>query len=204
MRKPTLAVCVAILLVGCGTPDQEQGVDPPAVDPQRALTLTVEPPAQPVPLQGAILLEVWLTNFSDQSLVICRRLDCSGHLPWPTYKVRLFDATGQELAHHSYRFCGTRSPVRKEDFFRLQPGERVNVFPFLQLDMSRVTYATEYPDLEPDVPYTLAVTYRMVDAGNGNGTAQDSINADAAPLLREALRCEITSAPVPMRFASRP
>jgi hypothetical protein len=44
----------------------------------------------------------------------------------------------------------------------------------------------------------------MADAGKGDGTAHDSVQVEAAHLLREALRCEITSAPVQMRFANGP
>src|SRR5262249_46904086 len=161
----------------------------PKVDPQKALTLTVEPLAQPVSLHRNPSLKVWLENRCDQSLVICRRLDGSGHLPWPTYEVHLFDATGKELKHDSYRYeCKTRHPLRKVDFFRLQPGEKVDVFSFLELANSSATYATEYRTLRRDVPYTLAVTYRM-DQGVGHlRMPDDEIQGGAAPLLREALR----------------
>jgi hypothetical protein len=213
--KGRLTFCLALLLAGCGmaardegdappAADRNAGVEPPNVDPHKALKLTAEPPVQPVSLRGPIRLNVWLENACDQSLVICRRLDGSGHIPWPTYELHVFDAAGQEVRHTSYRTCKTRHPLKKHDFIRLGPGERVDVFAFLELSLSGPTYASEYPALKPEVPYTLTVTYHMADWQRGWGTEQDEITMEAAPLFREAVRCEITSPPVPVRFSDGP
>jgi hypothetical protein len=213
MKTFLLAFCVAILFAGCGRNKQDEGVDPvnvrdegvdpPNVVPHEALKLTVEPPAQPIPLRGPIDLKVWLENTCGQPLVICTRLDGSSFIQRPTYEVHLTTATGEQIHHKSYRWCGTRFTLKKTDFLRLRPGEKVDASPFLELmNIWKVTYASEYPTLKPGVLYTLTVTYRMADAKGGwTDEVDDEISAEAAPFFREALRCDITSAPVPVRFS---
>lgn len=198
--KSFRAIAVTLLLSGCGL--KNEGVDPPHIDPQKALKLTVEAPPSPMSLTGPIKLKVWLENTCGQSLVICRRLDGSTHIPWRTYEPHLTDADGKKIEHKSYRVCGTLHPLKPDDFFRLAPGERIDVFGFMYLAEPYVSYASEYPSLKPDVPYTLTVTYEMAHLNMKGWKCPDEISNEVAPTYREAFPCKIVSAPVSIRFSA--
>jgi hypothetical protein len=195
-----IAFFLAVLTVGCGKGAKDEGVDPPNVDPEKAPKLTVEAPNQPLPMRGPIHLRVWLENRCEQSLVICTVPVYTGFIQPPTLEIHLTDATGCKLAHMFWLdTCGTHNPLREDRFRRLEPGEKLNVFPFMGLERSRATFASEYPALKPGVPYTLTVTYRMADSNDKR--EGDRIEPKAVPLLREAFRCKVTSTPVRVTFS---
>ncbi len=198
-----LGVLTALFLVTGyfgADPISEVGVAPPVADQHPDLRISVEVSGAPVPLDCAIPMMVWLENTSDRPLIVCGCLDGSRSLDRnPTYRVRLFDTAGREVPYRSRRWCGTFNPVREADFFRLQPGERVNAFDYLVI--FDIPFPNEYPSLRPGPPYTLTVTYKMTGGGGPGNIPQQQEEGGVQALFDEALPCEITSPPVTVRFS---
>jgi hypothetical protein len=178
---------------------------PPAVDPRQAIRITVEPPNRMVWLGGPLPLQVWFENCCDQDLLLCRPLDGSMDLGRnPEYKVQITDPKGRVLPRESGRWCGTMNALKEEDFFRLGPGEKIDMWG--HFGIFEIAWATQYPDLRPGVPYTITVSYRM--GGRGRVPLEERLlgprEFEADRLFRRAVRCEATSLPVTITFSPDP
>jgi hypothetical protein len=179
----------------------EPWIGPPRVDPAQALSLTVEAPRQPLWVHGAIFLKLWITNRSDQQIVICRPLDGSTDLGRdPEYEVTLTDPSGgRVMPRESFRRCGTMNRLRSDDFIRLKPGEKANVF---LPGVFEVPYAGQYGVGKGK--YLVRIRYRMRGDGRADGYWPGAEDHGAVRLLREAFRCDLTSDPVAVEFTDEP
>ncbi|MBY0524023.1 MAG: sigma-70 family RNA polymerase sigma factor [Gemmataceae bacterium] len=173
--------------------------------PERMLKVEVELPTAPVMLgvgQGRIAAKLWLKNTWDEPIVVCQPLDGSIHKERdPKYGFTLLDDKGKEVPKAAWAGCGNVNPLRAEDFIRLKPGEKVDVFnregSFGSLD------AGYFKDLRPGT-YTLSVRYRMAGTGKPGGAPLGNPGAGAQQMLNEALACDLVSEPVKFRVIDAP
>lgn len=172
--------------------------------PERMLQVQMEVPAAPIMIgvgEGRIRVKLWLRNIWDEPIVVCQPLDGSMHKERdPKYGFRLLDAQGKEVPKAAWVGCGNVNPLRAEDFIRLKPGDKVDVFnregSFGSLSVGH------FDKLKPGT-YTLAARYQMQGTGKPGGLTGAPPSA-ATDLLKEALACDLVSEPIKIEIIDAP
>jgi hypothetical protein len=172
----------------------------------KIIRLTLEPPAGPVvldrALSGTIPIRLWAENLSKEAVVLCRPVDGSmaGERD-PRYVYRLIDGQGREVPRSKGDFCPWQNALQDRDFVTLKPKEKVDLLKGTGSFGLLTTYL--FGDPGPGT-YTLTLTYAMTGVGKVAGKPAGNPGRNVSTLLAKALRGQVTSSAVKVRFIPAP
>jgi hypothetical protein len=176
------------------------------VRPGQVLRLTLEAPAGPLVLDraisGQIPIRLWAENLSTQPVLVCLPVD--GSLVSerdPRYIFRLVDQKGREVPRSTQEACPWQNNLHARDFVTLRPGQKIDLLKPAGAFGQLTTYL--FPNLQPG-EYTLTLTYVLTGEGKIGGKPAGQPDPRVSGLLQKALRGEVTSNAVKLRFIPAP
>jgi len=207
-RKMMLASIVMFsALVGERTGQQGLAQQNKGKKPEPVVRLMLEEPPTPIvldlALSGKIPIRLCAENLSDKPVIMCRPVDGSYIVNRdPAYAFRLVDGKGHEVRRSTEIECPWLNPLHVGDFITLEPKKKVDLLKSAGTFGELTTHL--FQGLKPG-EYKLSVTYTMTGEGKTGGIPERPLlNPRVPPLLEKALKGEIVSNAVKVRFVASP